>query len=104
MAKHKRRTKGKGIFQDIDSFLKKTHLLSNIGSVLLPIAGGALGTFVAGGPGVGSAVGVAAGNSAVQGLKSLGYGRKKGKGVAQDLQSALGVYNTMRQPITKLNI
>ena len=67
--------RGCGVLDDINGFLKSTKILSNVGNVLLPLAGGALGTFLA--PGAGSAVGAALGASANEGIKSLGYGRKR---------------------------
>lgn len=73
------RIKGEGIFDGLNDFLKRTKILSSVGNVLAPLAGSALGTFVT--PGVGTAVGAAVGSSLNEGLKSLGYGRRrKGKG------------------------
>ena len=81
-----KRRKGKGILQDIDGWLKRTKILSSVGNVLLPIAGGAIGAF--GGP-TGSAVGAALGSSANNGLASLGYGRRKHRRRGRG-----GLYNT----------
>lgn len=67
--------KGSGFFEDVDSFLKGSHLISNIGSYVLPAAGAALGTFLDPiiGP-AGTVVGGLIGNSANDLIKSKGYG------------------------------
>jgi hypothetical protein len=66
--------KGNGIFEDIDSFLKKSKILSNVGKVLLPIGGGLLGTAITANP-AGTAVGTALGASGAEFLKAQGYGK-----------------------------
>ena len=70
--------KGQGFFQDVDAWLKKSKILSNIGGVALPVLGGLAGTSL-GGP-AGTAIGSAGGVAATNVLKNLGYGKMKGRG------------------------
>lgn len=67
--------KGAGFFDDVNSFFKDSHIISNVGSYVLPAAGAALGTlldpFI--GP-AGTVVGGLVGNSANDFIKSRGYG------------------------------
>jgi hypothetical protein len=67
--------KGHGFFDDVDKFFRDSHLLSNIGSVALPAAGAALGSFLDPfiGP-AGTVLGGVIGNSANDLIKSRGYG------------------------------
>ena len=75
----KQHMKGTGLFEDIDKFLKKSKILSNIGQVALPVLGGLAGTALAG-PG-GTAIGSASGLAGANVLKNLGYGSKKMHGM-----------------------
>lgn len=74
--KHKRQ-KGKGVLDDVNKFLKGSKIISSLGNVLLPLAGGALGTLAI--PGVGSVSGAAAGSALNEGLKALGYGKRRAR-------------------------
>lgn len=75
----KRKMKGSGIFDGFVKFLKDSKILSKVGDVLLPVAGGlAAGLFTAN-P-LGAAAGAAAGSSASEYLKSQGFGHVKGHG------------------------
>lgn len=75
----KRKMKGAGIFDGFVKFLKDSKILSKVGDVLLPVAGGlAAGLFTAN-P-LGAAAGAAAGSSASEYLKSQGFGYKYMKG------------------------
>ena len=70
-----RKMKGAGIFDGFIKFLKDSKILSKVGDVLLPVAGGlAAGLFTANPLAAG--VGAAAGSSASEYLKSQGFGRK----------------------------
>jgi hypothetical protein len=72
-----RKMKGSGIFDGFIKFLKDSKILSKVGDVLLPVAGGlAAGLFTAN-P-LGAAAGAAAGSSASEYLKSQGFGRMHG--------------------------
>ena len=72
---HGRKMKGSGIFDGFVDFLKRSKILSKVGDVLLPVAGGlAAGLFTAN-P-LGAAAGAAAGSSASEYLKSQGFGRR----------------------------
>lgn len=79
-----KRMKGAGLWEDFLDVLKKSKVISNVGGVLVPLATGALGGTIGtalGGPAgtvTGSAAGAAAGKSAIDYLKSLGYGRMRG--------------------------
>lgn len=75
----RRRQMGTGIFEDIDDFLKTTHILSGVAGALGGVAGSAIGTAV-GGPGVGTAVGGAVGSSLVgSAVAQTGYGKRRGR-------------------------
>lgn len=79
-----KRMRGAGLWEDFLDVLKKSKVISNVGGVLVPLATGALGGTIGtalGGPAgtvTGSAAGAAAGKSAIDYLKSLGYGRMRG--------------------------
>jgi len=79
-----KRMRGAGLWEDFLEVLKKTKVISNVGSVVVPLATGALGssigTFLGGPAGAvtGASVGAAAGKSAIDYVKSLGYGRMRG--------------------------
>lgn len=69
----RKKMKGAGIFDGFIKFLKDSKILSKVGDVLLPVAGGlAAGLFTAN-P-LGAAAGAAAGSSASEYLKSQGFG------------------------------
>jgi len=74
--------KGAGLWDSFVDFLKKSKVISNVGSVLLPVAagalGGTLGTALGGpaGTATGAAAGAAAGKSAADYIKSLGFGKR----------------------------
>ena len=71
----KRKMKGAGLWDGFVNFLKSSKILSKVGDVLLPVAGGlAAGLFTAN-P-LGAAAGAAAGSSASEYLKSQGFGYK----------------------------
>ena len=80
----KGKMKGYGIWEDFNSFLKRSKIISNVSGVVLPWATGALGGTIGtalGGPAgtaTGAAVGAAVGKSGSDYLKSLGYGRMRG--------------------------
>jgi hypothetical protein len=65
--------RGRGILEDVNKFLKQSKLLSNVGQVVLPVAGGALAGLLTANP-IAAAAGGAVGASANQFLKSQGYG------------------------------
>lgn len=70
-----RKMKGAGLWDGFVNFLKSSKILSKVGDVLLPVAGGlAAGLFTAN-P-LGAAAGAAAGSSASEYLKSQGFGYK----------------------------
>lgn len=70
-----RKMKGAGLWDGFVNFLKSSKILSKVGDVLLPVAGGlAAGLFTANPLGV--AAGTAAGSSASEYLKSQGFGHK----------------------------
>ena len=76
-----KRIKGRGFFDDVDKFLKKSKIISNVGSVLLPVLGASGAGLLTANP-LGATVGAAAGSSANEYIKSLGYGKKmQGKGL-----------------------
>lgn len=84
--------KGAGLWDSFVDFLKKSKVISNVGSVLLPVAagalGGTLGSALAGpaGTATGAAAGAAAGKSAAEYIKSLGFGKRKvGRGGMSNL-------------------
>ena len=80
----KRKMKGAGIFDGFIKFLKDSKILSKVGDVLLPVAGGlAAGLFTAN-P-LGAAAGAAAGSSASEYLKSQGFGHGRMHGGASTL-------------------
>lgn len=84
MAKRKtKRMKGDGVIEDIignvDKFLKQSKILSNVGQVLLPAAGGALAGLATVNPLAGAA-GAAGGSALNNYLKAQGYGKMKGRG------------------------
>lgn len=98
-----RKMKGRGFFEwlsgafdDANTWLKENKILSKIaGPVLeyiLPAAAGLFGTPISG-----AAVG-AAGLAATEGLKALGYGRKRGRGCGCGMTA-----NDLVQPINMLN-
>lgn len=67
---------GAGFFDDVDEFLKTTHLLSAVGGAVAGLGGGIVGSAI-GGP-VGGAVGGAAASTLVgSGIRQLGYGKKR---------------------------
>jgi hypothetical protein len=68
-----RKMKGAGIFDGFVKFLKDSKILSKVGDVLLPVAGGlAAGLFTAN-P-LGAAAGAAAGSAGAEYLRSQGFG------------------------------
>ena len=71
----KGKMKGTGLFDGFVKFLKDSKILSNVGGVLLPAGGAALGGLLSANPLVGAA-GAAAGLSANQWLKSQGFGKR----------------------------
>ena len=76
------RMKGAGLWEGFVKFLKDSKVLSNVGGVLLPAAGAALGgtlgtAFSPVGTATGAALGTAAGKSGAEWLKSQGFGRRK---------------------------
>lgn len=78
-----KRMSGKGLWEDFNDFLKRSKLISNIGAVVAPLATGALGGFLGSafspvGSVTGASLGAAAGKSAVDYVKSLGYGKMRG--------------------------
>ncbi len=79
-----KRMKGAGLWEDFLDVLKKSKVISNVGGVVVPLATGALGssigTFLGGPAGTvtGASLGAAAGKSAIDYVKSLGYGRMRG--------------------------
>lgn len=72
----KGRMKGKGLWDNFVQFLKDSKILSKVGDVLLPVAGGALAGLATANP-AGIAAGAAAGSAGAQWLKSQGFGRKR---------------------------
>jgi len=97
MAKRKytKRMKGDGVIEDIgkffadpkvknaigtvDKFLKQSKIVSKVGQVLLPAAGGALAGLATANP-LGVPAGAAGGLALNDFLKAQGYGKMKGKG------------------------
>jgi hypothetical protein len=81
--KGKGKLKGLGLWDSFVDFLKRSKVISNVGGVLAPLAtgtiGGILGTSVGGPAGTvaGSAAGAAVGKSAIDYVKSLGFGKRK---------------------------
>ena len=79
----KGKLKGSGLWDSFVDFLKRSKVISNVGGVLAPLAtsalGGILGTSVGGPAGTvaGSAAGAAVGKSAIDYVKSLGFGKRK---------------------------
>ena len=72
-----RKMKGAGIFDGFIKFLKDSKILSKVGDVLLPVAGGALAGLFTANP-LGIAAGSAAGSAGAEYLKSQGFGRMHG--------------------------
>lgn len=78
----KGKMKGMGVWDSFVDFLKRTKVISNVGAVLLPAAGGVLGGTVGtalGGPAgtaLGTTAGTVAGKSAAEYIKSLGFGKR----------------------------
>ena len=64
---------GMGFADDFNNFLKQSHLVSNLGNVALPALGGLVGSFAS--PGIGTALGAAAGSAGNEWIKSQGYGK-----------------------------
>lgn len=77
----KGKMKGAGLWDGFVKFLKDTKVLSNVGGVLLPLGGAALGgtlgtAFSPIGTATGTALGTATGKSASEWIKSQGFGRR----------------------------
>jgi hypothetical protein len=70
----KKRQKGMGIFDGFVKFLKDSKILSKIGGVLLPLAGGALGGLATVNP-LGASIGAAAGSAGNKWIESQGFGK-----------------------------
>ena len=70
-----KRTRGGDVIGDIDNFFKSSHVLSNVGDYVLPVAGGFLGSFLDPiiGP-AGTAIGAAVGKSGNDLIRNAGYG------------------------------
>ncbi len=92
--KHKKTMKGNGIFDNINDFLKKSKIISNVGSVALPALGGLTSGLFSANPIV-AGIGTAAGSSLNEYIKSQGYGYKRIKGGA--------VYEKGQIPIHKFS-
>lgn len=96
--------KVKNVIGGVDKFLKQSKIVSKVGQVLLPAAGGALGGLVTANP-LGAATGVAGGTALNDFLKAQGYGKMKGKGYStKPLMLGSGMtygYNGVYQPIPK---
>lgn len=78
-----KRMKGNGLWDDFTDFLKRSKLISNVSSVALPLATGALGGFLGSaftpvGSVTGASLGASVGKSAADYVKSLGYGKMRG--------------------------
>jgi len=84
------RYSGEGFLENTNKFLKDSKLISNVGSVVLPLATGALGTAISVNP-VSGLVGAAAGKSVNEFIKSQGYGKGKKPGLKKRTQFATGV-------------
>lgn len=93
----KRRMKGRGFWDDVynwfvdagttvNDFLKRTKLISNVAGAVLPILA-PLGTALLTANPVAAAASVGAAKAAAQGISSLGYGKRKGKGATQDAEA-----------------
>lgn len=79
----KGKMKGYGIWEDFNDFLKRSKIISNAGNIITGATsalGGTVGTVLGGpaGTATGATLGAVAGKSAVDYLKSLGYGRMRG--------------------------
>lgn len=99
------RQRGDGWWEDswgnVNKFLKDSKILSTVGNVVLPAAGGALAGLVTANP-LAAAAGGALGTSANQWLKSQGYGYS-----TKPLMLGSGytyAYNGIYQPIPKTQI
>lgn len=78
-----KRMKGNGLWEDFNDFLKRSKVISNVGGVVVPLATGALGGFLGSaftpvGSVTGASLGASVGKSAVDYVKSLGYGKMRG--------------------------
>jgi len=78
-----KRMKGNGLWEDFNDFLKRSKVISNVGGVVVPLATGALGGFLGSaftpvGSVTGASLGTSVGKSAVDYVKSLGYGKMRG--------------------------
>jgi len=79
-----RKMKGAGIFDGFIKFLKDSKILSKVGDVLLPVAGGlAAGLFTAN-P-LGAAAGASVGSAGAEWIKSQGFGHGRMHGGASTL-------------------
>jgi hypothetical protein len=67
---------GKGVFDGFIDFLKKSKVISKIGDVILPVAGGALAGLLTANP-LAAGVGAATGSAANEFIKSQGFGKRK---------------------------
>lgn len=87
----KRRMKGRGFWGDVadwfksvgtsvNDFLKRTKLISNVSGAVLPLLA-PLGTALLTANPIAAAASVGAAKAATEGIKSLGYGKMKGKGI-----------------------
>lgn len=75
--------------QSINDFLKRTKLLSNVAGAVLPILA-PLGTALLTANPLAAAGSIGVAKAAAEGIKSLGYGKMKGKGFVEDAQKFLG--------------
>jgi hypothetical protein len=106
-----KRMSGKGLWEDFNDYLKRSKLISNVGSYVLPLASGALGGFVGSafspaGTVSGTAIGAKIGESANQYIKSLGYGKMRGgdsRLVINPIGQRLGQKRMMGKGTTALN-
>lgn len=71
--------RGNGIFEDIDQFLRDTHIISTVTGAAIGTAGSVVGGALAGPPGAvaGAGVGAGLGSLAQQGIYQAGYGRRR---------------------------
>lgn len=87
------RMKGAGVWDNFVRFLKDSKIISTVGKVILPAAGGALAALGTANP-LGLAAGAALGSAANNYIASQGFGRKrkmKGRGyLATPLQLGRG--------------
>jgi hypothetical protein len=106
-----KRMSGKGLWEDFNDFLKRSKIISNVGGVVVPLASGALGGFLGSaftpvGSVTGASLGAAAGKSAVDYVKSLGYGKMRGgdsRLVINPIGQRLGQKRMMGKGTTALN-